>query len=193
MSAALIRASYSDRSSAVRSPSFARSPSTSMRASTCGSMRNATKRRADSASRQRLKGSRRQSSPVASSWRNVITGRDRPGYSSRVRIWAKSRWLVCRQAGLPGLPASSRAAPKPEYDGEVKLTIELDREEDGRWIADALELPGVMCYGQTRDEAISNTERLAIEVIADRISHQELPSSALNVSFTISDEKLARV
>jgi predicted RNase H-like HicB family nuclease len=75
----------------------------------------------------------------------------------------------------------------------VKLTIELDREEDGRWIADALELPGVMCYGQTRDEAISNTERLAIEVIADRISHQELPSSALNVSFTISDEKLARV
>ena len=75
----------------------------------------------------------------------------------------------------------------------MKLTIELDREEDGRWIADALELPGVMCYGQTRDEAISNTERLAIEVIADRISHQELPSSALNVSFTISDEKLARV
>ena len=74
----------------------------------------------------------------------------------------------------------------------MKLTIDLDREEDGRWIADTLELPGVMCYGKTRDEAISNTERLAIEVIADRIAHQELPSSALNVSFTITDEQLAR-
>ena len=58
-----------------------------------------------------------------------------------------------------------------KYDEGVNLTIELDREDDGRWIAEALELPGVMCYGSTRDEAISNTERLAIEVIADRISH----------------------
>ena len=78
------------------------------------------------------------------------------------------------------------------YDEEVKLTIELDREEDGRWIAETIELPGVMCYGLTRDEAISNAERLAIEVIADRIAHGELPSSALGVSFTIPDEQLAR-
>jgi predicted RNase H-like HicB family nuclease len=77
------------------------------------------------------------------------------------------------------------------YDGEVKLTIELDREHDGRWIAEALELPGVMCYGQTRDEAIINAERLAIEVIADRIANGELESTALAVSFTIPDEHLA--
>ena len=74
----------------------------------------------------------------------------------------------------------------------MHLTIELDREEDGRWIAETPELPGVMCYGQTRDEAISNAERLAIEVIADRIAHGELPSSSLGVSFTIPDEQLAR-
>lgn len=49
-----------------------------------------------------------------------------------------------------------------------------------------------MSYGQTRDEAISNAERLAIEVIADRIAHGELPSSALGISVTISDEQLAR-
>jgi len=49
-----------------------------------------------------------------------------------------------------------------------------------------------MCYGQVREEAISNAERLAIEVIADRISHGELPSSALSVSFAIPDEQLAR-
>jgi predicted RNase H-like HicB family nuclease len=78
-----------------------------------------------------------------------------------------------------------------EYDEEVNLTIDLDREEDGRCIAEALEIPGVMCYGETRDEAIGNVELLAIDVIADRIAHGELPSSALGVSFTIPDEQLA--
>ena len=80
---------------------------------------------------------------------------------------------------------------RARYHEEVTLTIELEREDDGRWIAEALELPGVMCYGETRDVAISNAERLAIDVIADRIAHRELPSSALNVSFVVSDEQLA--
>ena len=74
----------------------------------------------------------------------------------------------------------------------MKLAIELDGEDDGRWIADALELPGVMSYGATREEAISNTERLAIEVIADRIKHGEMAASALNVSFEVLSEQLAR-
>ena len=65
----------------------------------------------------------------------------------------------------------------PRYHKFVNLTIDLDREEDGRWIAEALELPGVMCYGRTRDEAISNTEKLAIEVIADRTAHGEMHST----------------
>jgi predicted RNase H-like HicB family nuclease len=59
--------------------------------------------------------------------------------------------------------------PPSKYDEEVNLTIDLEREEGGRWIAGALEIPGVMCYGETRDGAISNVERLAIEVIADCI------------------------
>ena len=73
----------------------------------------------------------------------------------------------------------------------MHLCIEIDREDDGRWIAEALELPGVMTYGATPEEAISNTERLAIEVITDRIQHGELPSSALNVSFQVLSEQLA--
>jgi predicted RNase H-like HicB family nuclease len=73
----------------------------------------------------------------------------------------------------------------------VNLSIELDREDDGRWIAEALELPGVMSYGDRREAAISNAERLAIEVIADRIKHNELPPSALNVSFSVLSEQLA--
>jgi predicted RNase H-like HicB family nuclease len=51
--------------------------------------------------------------------------------------------------------------------------------------------PAVMTYGQTREEAISNTDRLAIEVIADRIKHAELPPSALNVSFQVLSEQMA--
>ncbi len=64
----------------------------------------------------------------------------------------------------------------------MNLSVELDREDDGRWIAEVLELPGVMTYGPTREEAISNAEKLAIEVIADRIKHGELPQPA-HVSF----------
>jgi predicted RNase H-like HicB family nuclease len=73
----------------------------------------------------------------------------------------------------------------------VYNSIEIDREDDGHWIAEALELPGVMTYGQTREEAIGNTEKLAIEVIADRIKHDELQPSALNVSFEVLSEQLA--
>ena len=77
------------------------------------------------------------------------------------------------------------------YTRTVILSIELDREEDGRWIAEATELPGVMSYGATREEAISNTEKLAIEVIADRIQHGELPTTALSISFQVLSDQLA--
>ena len=73
----------------------------------------------------------------------------------------------------------------------MNLSIELEQEDDGRWIAEALELPGVMTYGATREEAVSNTEKLAIEVIADRIKHGELLPSALNVSFLVLSEQVA--
>jgi len=68
----------------------------------------------------------------------------------------------------------------------VHLSIDIDREDDGRWIAEALELPGVMTYGPTREEAISNTERLAIEVIADRFKHAELPPLASEAAKRLS-------
>jgi predicted RNase H-like HicB family nuclease len=74
---------------------------------------------------------------------------------------------------------------------DMKLTIELDREDDGRWIAEVPELPGVMCYGQSREESIGNVERLAIDVIEDRVRHGELPFASLSVSFDILDEQMA--
>ena len=55
----------------------------------------------------------------------------------------------------------------------MRFNIEIDREDDGRWIADVVDLPGVMCYGTTRDEAIAKAEALAFRVIADRLEHGE--------------------
>lgn len=60
----------------------------------------------------------------------------------------------------------------------VRISIEIDRETDGQWIAEALELPGVMCYGISREDAVSKAERLAIDVVMDRNQHGELPASA---------------
>jgi predicted RNase H-like HicB family nuclease len=53
------------------------------------------------------------------------------------------------------------------------MNIELEREIDGRWIAEVPDLPGVMAYGQSRDEAISKVEALALRVLADRLEHGE--------------------
>lgn len=57
--------------------------------------------------------------------------------------------------------------------------IELEQEQDGRWIAEVPELPGVMVYGKNRREAIAKAEALALRVLADRIEHgEEIPALA---------------
>lgn len=53
------------------------------------------------------------------------------------------------------------------------LRIEIDREVDGRWIAEVTALPGVMTYGASRDEAVAKAEALALRVLADRVEHGE--------------------
>lgn len=54
-----------------------------------------------------------------------------------------------------------------------RMKIEIDREEDGRWIAEIPDLPGVMVYRASRDKAISKAEALALRVLADRLDHGE--------------------
>ncbi len=56
------------------------------------------------------------------------------------------------------------------------MNIEIELEADGRWIAEVLDLPGVMAYGQSQEEAISKVEALALRVLADRLEHgEEIP------------------
>jgi predicted RNase H-like HicB family nuclease len=56
------------------------------------------------------------------------------------------------------------------------MRIEIEKEEDGRWIAEIPDLPGVMVYGDSRNEAISRAEALALRVLADRLEHgEEIP------------------
>lgn len=53
------------------------------------------------------------------------------------------------------------------------LQLEVDREEDGRWIAEVVELPGVLTYGNSHDEAIERAKALSFRVMADRLEHGE--------------------
>jgi predicted RNase H-like HicB family nuclease len=53
------------------------------------------------------------------------------------------------------------------------MEIELDREIDGKWIAEVPALPGVLVYGDSREDAIAKVEALAFRVVADRIEHGE--------------------
>ena len=53
------------------------------------------------------------------------------------------------------------------------MKIEIERESDGRWLAEIPELPGVMAYGDTKSAAVVKAETLALRVIADRMEHGE--------------------
>lgn len=56
------------------------------------------------------------------------------------------------------------------------MRVEIEQEEDGRWIAEVPDLPGVMAYGQTQAEALSKVKALALRVLADRLEHgEEIP------------------
>jgi predicted RNase H-like HicB family nuclease len=65
----------------------------------------------------------------------------------------------------------------------MRYTVQTEREEDGRWIAEVTELPGVMKYGATREEAIAQAEALALRVVADRIEHGEHPVESIQITF----------
>ena len=65
----------------------------------------------------------------------------------------------------------------------MKFTVELEEEDDGRWIAEVMQLPGVMAYGATAEEAQAKVQALALRVVADRLEHGEAGPQLLDISF----------
>jgi len=68
----------------------------------------------------------------------------------------------------------------------MRLVVELDRETDGRWIAEVVDLPGVLVYGTTREKALAAALALALRVLADKLEHGEAPSIPLDLSFVVN-------
>jgi len=67
----------------------------------------------------------------------------------------------------------------------VPLTVEVELEDDGRWLAEVLDLPGVLAYGQTRTEAVDRAQALALRVLADRLEHGE-PVPQMGAVFAVA-------
>jgi predicted RNase H-like HicB family nuclease len=64
----------------------------------------------------------------------------------------------------------------------MNLTLECEREEDGRWLAEVAALPGVLAYGASANEAMSKAEILALRVLAERLEHGESAPIAINIT-----------
>lgn len=65
----------------------------------------------------------------------------------------------------------------------MTFTVEYEQEEDGRWLAEVLELPGALAYGQSSEEAVAKAQALALRVLADRLEHGEAANEFVNISF----------
>jgi predicted RNase H-like HicB family nuclease len=65
----------------------------------------------------------------------------------------------------------------------MNLTVDVEREDDGRWIAEVADLPGVLAYGDSRDQAIARVKALALRVLADRLEHGEAGPDLVSVAF----------
>lgn len=65
----------------------------------------------------------------------------------------------------------------------MTFKVEIEQEEDGRWIAEVMDLPGVLAYGQSPEEAKAKVQALALRVIADRLEHGEAGPDLVSISF----------
>ena len=68
----------------------------------------------------------------------------------------------------------------------MTLTIETERELDERWIAEVMEIPGAVAYGETREDAAAKAQALALRIIAERIEHGEDETAPVSPSFRMA-------
>ena len=64
----------------------------------------------------------------------------------------------------------------------MNFTLECEREEDGRWLAEVPELPGALAYGASKEEAMAKAEVLALRLLADRLEHGETRAVGIQIS-----------
>ena len=65
----------------------------------------------------------------------------------------------------------------------MRLTIETEREDDGRWLAGVMELAGVMAYGESREDAMRRVKALALRVVAERMEQREPSARTTTIRF----------
>lgn len=78
----------------------------------------------------------------------------------------------------------------------MNLSIESEMEADGRWLAEVPQLPGVLSYGATRDEALSRAQVLALRVLAEQLEHGEGTPQPISISIAacwLGDKTAIRV
>jgi predicted RNase H-like HicB family nuclease len=54
----------------------------------------------------------------------------------------------------------------------MQFQVEFDREVDGRWIAEIVNLPGAMAYGTTKEEALAAVEAIALRALAEKLENE---------------------
>lgn len=65
----------------------------------------------------------------------------------------------------------------------MTLTVQLEQETDGRWIAEVVDLPGTLVYGGSPEEATARVKALALRVLADRLEHGETQADLGDIAF----------
>ncbi len=117
----------------------------------------------------------------------VCTGTARPAPEATLRT---TRFVHQRNNPVTSrvdLDRTFDSAAQPGYiqdvGVEMNYAIDLEQEDDGRWIGEVTDLSGVMAYGQTRGEVLARVQALALRVIAERLEHGEAAADLLSVSF----------
>jgi len=111
-----------------------------------------------------------------------------PGLLPRSRLHGKLA-LDTRNVGpYGGSPKNSARLGYTDYSLDyhnrmMTLSVELEQEDDGRWIAEVAELPGVLAYGDSQEDPREKAHALALRVFADRLEHGEAGPDLLGISF----------
>jgi predicted RNase H-like HicB family nuclease len=81
----------------------------------------------------------------------------------------------------PNIVMSKKKPSQPARSANVKFSIETEREDDGRWIAEITDIPGVLAYGPTEEEAKANAYAIALRVIADQVEESKKFPESISV------------